>query len=155
MPSAKRERIPRKRLAGKLCHHLDIGPGFGSFEVFSRASQRRGFAWLAFAALCLNLVAPSVSRALTAEASWLDLGAWCTGQGPSNPHLDKPDPLHHGEACGYCALVAQQPLVPTASVVLSVPVVAITATRSLPTMAWAHALPPGATLPRGPPGIRG
>jgi len=123
--------------------------------VVSRAKQRRWFAWLAFAALCLNLVAPSVSRALTAEASWLDLGAWCTGQGVSNPHPDKPDPLHHAEACGYCALAAQQPLVPTASVILSVPLVARTATHGLPTRAWAHALPPGATLPRGPPSVRG
>lgn len=59
---------------------------------------------MAIVAVWLTVLAPTVSRALPAFA-FPDLGAWCdSGHDRGGEHHDT------GDACGYCALFAQTPV---------------------------------------------
>lgn len=101
----------------------------------------------------LLVAAPTVSRFLP---DWVapDMGAWCTGHGLSDEHPSTPDhPALHTDACGYCALLANTPL-------LTGGTIAMPAGIDLPTSAPAdtvpvrwHALPLLSAHPRGPPSV--
>jgi len=67
---------------------------------------------MALVAVWLTVLAPPVSRSMSAAFVFPDLGAWCEGA-PRNHHdtastQDK-DATGHGDACGYCTLFAQMP----------------------------------------------
>jgi hypothetical protein len=109
---------------------------------------------MALVAVWLTVLAPSVSRTVSAAFVFPDLGAWCETS-PSDHHgtttghdADTPG---DGAVCGYCTLFAQMPALGTAFYtghILPTPsyVVAV-----LPA---AHARAPVSILhasPRGPP----
>ncbi|WP_199100508.1 DUF2946 family protein [Dyella sp. ASV21] len=71
--------------------------------------QRSAVAWLALWALCLLLVAPSVSRLHMAAGMPSGMGAMCGDHGHAPPSTDP----HHADAldaCGYCVLIGHSPL---------------------------------------------
>lgn len=72
---------------------------------------------MALVAVWLTVLAPSVSRTVSAAFVFPDLGAWCEAI-PSDHHgaatghdADAPG---DGAACGYCTLFAQMPALGTA-----------------------------------------
>jgi hypothetical protein len=93
---------------------------------------------MALVAVWLTVLAPSVSRTVSAAFVFPDLGAWC--EGSSNGHHGTTtghdtDAVSDGAACGYCTLFAQMPALGT-----DLPVV-----RAHVPVAILHA------PPRGPP----
>jgi hypothetical protein len=67
---------------------------------------------MALVAVWLTVLAPSVSRTVSAAFVFPDLGAWC--EGSSNGHHGTTtghdtDAVSDGAACGYCTLFAQMP----------------------------------------------
>ncbi|WP_325470108.1 DUF2946 family protein [Luteibacter sp.] len=80
-------------------------------------ARNRWLGWMALVAVWLTVLAPSVSRTVSAAFVFPDLGTWC-----------EPVPAdHHGAArghdadapgddaaCGYCTLFAQMPALGTA-----------------------------------------
>jgi|SRR5579859_777000 len=123
-------------------------------RLIRRGAPRRFVAWLAIAAVWLLVAAPTISRSLPSAWSWPDLGAWCTGHGLSDQHPSAPgDPALHLDQCGYCALLAHDPLL--AGGTLAVPLAAGLSAPAPVTHAepyW-RALPLLSAHPRGPPSI--
>jgi hypothetical protein len=67
---------------------------------------------MALVAVWLTVLAPSVSRTVSAAFVFPDLGAWCEGA-PLEHHgamdVHATDATGDGAACGYCTLFAQTP----------------------------------------------
>ena len=67
---------------------------------------------MALVAVWLTVLAPSVSRTVSAAFVFPDLGAWCEGA-PRDHHRamanHDTDAMGDGAACGYCTLFAQTP----------------------------------------------
>jgi hypothetical protein len=71
---------------------------------------------MALVAVWLTVLAPSVSRTVSATAAFPDLGAWCetiptSHHGAASGHDDAA--TDDGAACGYCTLFAQMPALGT------------------------------------------
>jgi hypothetical protein len=141
---------------------FDSFPGFALSDIVSLAatprfpgpeplflSRRRAHyrltTWLAFVALGLLMVCPTVSRTLVAMTPTPDLGAWCTGHGLDRAHGAPSMPAHPASdaACGYCVLLGHSPVlssafvafvpaVPPASPTLAMPQLGAPYLRSLP-----------------------
>jgi len=67
---------------------------------------------MALVAVWLTVLAPSVSRTVSAALVFPDLGAWCEAS-PGDHHAGATghdaDAPGDGAACGYCTLFAQMP----------------------------------------------
>lgn len=83
-------------------------------------TRTRLTAWLGLVAMVLLLVAPMVSQALAPHAlrtSFEQAMPICEATPAAGTHM----PVDHHAACGYCDLLAQHVLVPTAVPPLAVP----------------------------------
>ncbi|HET6555613.1 MAG TPA: DUF2946 family protein [Dyella sp.] len=120
--------------------------------MIRRRTPPRFVAWLAFAALWLLAVAPTISRTLP-EVQWSpDLGAWCTSHGLDTHHPSTPDdPASHTDKCGYCALLGHSPLLGAATAVAVVAIPPLPATLAAHRELRWHAQPLLSANPRGPP----
>jgi hypothetical protein len=109
---------------------------------------------MALVAVWLTVLAPSVSRTVSAPVVFPDLGAWCEAS-PADHHDTTTghdaDAPADGAACGYCTLFAQMPALGTAFYVDQTLPLAVHVAAVLPPTR-AHV--PVAILyapPRGPP----
>jgi Protein of unknown function (DUF2946) len=109
---------------------------------------------MALVAVWLTVLAPSVSRTVSAAFVFPDLGAWCETS-PADHHDTTTghdaDAPADGAACGYCTLFAQMPALGTAFYVGHALPLAVYVPAALPPTR-AHV--PVAILyapPRGPP----
>jgi hypothetical protein len=67
---------------------------------------------MALVAVWLTVLAPSVSRTMSAAFVFPDLGAWCEGLARDHhgaAATRDTDAMGNGDACGYCTLFAQMP----------------------------------------------
>jgi hypothetical protein len=134
---------------------LQPGPGshwFRGIPVFRKRAQRGFIAWMAFAALGLLLVAPTISRTLATLATASSTCVACPDEGMRDSHALHHDPAAPSalDACAYCTLMSHNPVL-TAALLSLLPV----APASLPATALVvRATPllrPLDVRPRGPP----
>lgn len=121
--------------------------------MFRKQAQRGFIAWLAFAALGLLLLAPTVSRSLAALATASSACVSCPDEGMRDSHL----PGHHDpatpsalEACAYCTLMSHSPVL-TAALLSLLTVAPISVPTTTLVVRPAPLLRPLDVRPRGPP----
>ena len=127
--------------------------------MLKRAAQQRFAAWLAFAAMALIVLMPAISRSMPTDMDMggMDMSAMAgmTADNSMAAHHHHPaapgDPNDPTARCGYCVLLAHNPVTGFSSVLLWTPVELHTLA---PQSAIARSAPAVLLLsarPRGPP----
>ena len=121
--------------------------------MFRKRAQHGAVAWLAFAALGLLLVAPTISRTLAALLPASESCVLCADQVAGDTHTQ----MHHDpaapsalDACAYCTLISHNPVL-TAALMSLLPVAPVSLPTTKLVARAAPMLRPFEVRPRGPP----
>jgi Protein of unknown function (DUF2946) len=127
--------------------------------VLKRAAQQRFVAWLALAAMALIVLMPAISRSMPADMDMggMDMGAMagmnadCPMAGHHHRQAMPGDPSDPTARCGYCVLLAHNPVTGFASALLWSPIEVPALVPQAAIVRSAPVVPLLSARPRGPP----